>query len=129
MHCFELVAINSLLAHGFDDGVVGGERLVVGNFRLVEQARDHQRGSVVVEEIADRILDAAGGVHGDLLLEHELAIDAAGAASVQGLIEHGQRVPIGRAAFGRAIADGDARQRAEFFLDLGAAHGIEWALR
>src|SRR3546814_21140906 len=37
----------------------------------------------------------------------------------------GERVPIRRAAFGRAIPDGDAGQRAELFLDIGEAHRID----
>jgi hypothetical protein len=67
---------DSLLFHFVENFVVGGDGLVRGILGLVQDARHHQRRPVVIEQIADRILDAALGVHRDLLLEHQLAIDA-----------------------------------------------------
>ena len=121
----EFIAIDAVLANFVEHCVVRGERLLGGIFGLVEEAPDQQRRPVVIEKIADRIIDAAAGVHGDLLFEDQLAIDAAGAAAVERLVEHGQRVPVGRAASRRAVADGDAGQRAEFFLDFAAALALE----
>ena len=105
--------------------VVRRERLLGIVFRLVEHARDKQRRPVVVKKIAHGILNAAAGIHRDLLLEHELAIDAAGAAAVQRVIEHGRGIPVRRFALGRAIAHGEGRQRAEFFFHLSAAQSVE----
>ena len=52
-------------------------------------------------------------------------IDAAGAAPVQRVIEHGRGIPVRRVALGRAIAHGDSRQRAEFFFHFAAAQAVE----
>jgi hypothetical protein len=61
-----------------------------------------------------------------LLFQHQFAVDAAGPASIERLIEHGQRVPVSGAAVRSAVADGDAGQRAEFFLDFADALALEW---
>src|SRR5437879_12842942 len=92
----------------------------------MEHARDEQRGAVVIKQIAHGIMDPAGGIDGDLLLQHKAAINAAGTAAVESLVEHGQGVPVGRSALGRAIADRESGQGVEFFLHFAATHALEW---
>src|ERR1700752_1673104 len=64
-----------------DDGIEGGESFFTGNFRLMKNSRGQLSRSVIDEDI----VDAAIGFDGELLFEHQLAVYAAGAATVQGL--------------------------------------------
>ena len=89
-------------------------------FRLVENARDHQRRPVVIEQIADWIMDSAFGVHRDLPLKHQPPIDAPRAPAVQRLIQHRRGVPIGSQPARRRKSDGHGRQRSELFFDHAA---------
>ena len=66
-------------------------------------------------------MNAAVGVHRDLLFEHQLAIDASRAAAVQRLIQHGCCVPLRSEPPRRRVSDGDSRQRPELFLHLASA--------
>ena len=88
----------------------------VGEFGLVENARDHLRGAVGFDDVR-----AAVGFDGDLLFEDEAAIDAPDAAAVQRAIENRRGVPIGIAARRNGVTDGDGREWAEFFDDFAAA--------
>ena len=115
-HGIELVERDSLLLNLLDDFIEDGDRSLRSEFRLVEDARDHLRGTVGVEDVG-----AAVHIHGDLLFEDKLAIDATGAAAVQDAIENPGGVPIGGSAGGQGITDGDGGKRAEFLFDLAFA--------
>src|SRR5260370_42088708 len=72
-------------------------------------------------------MNSAGGVDGDLLLEHKLAINAPGASAVERMVEHRQRIPVGRAALGCTITHGESGKRSKFFFHLAATHAFERA--
>ena len=97
--------------------VVSGKSRLRWILGLVQNARDHQRGTVVVENIAD----AAFGLDRDLLFEHEAAVDA----TRRGLREAPDRASpwrtIPACGVRASVSDGDAGQRTEFLLDVAAA--------
>ena len=82
----------------------------------MKNARGHLRGAVRVEGIK-----APVRFDGDLFFEHELAVDAPGAAAVEDAVEDCHRVPIGRFARGRGVADGQRRKSAEWLGNFTAA--------
>ena len=87
----------------------------------MQETRHHERGPIVVKQIADRIVDATLGVHRDLLFEYQAATHSSGAPAMQSPIQHRRGAPLRREASRRLISDGDAGQRAEFFLHHAAA--------
>src|SRR5215831_65477 len=83
----------------------------------MQDARDHLRGAVVAEQV----VDPAAEIYGDLLFEHQFAIQAPGAPTVERLFEEAHRVPVRRAAWRYGVADGHGGQCAELFSDVAAA--------
>ena len=110
----EFLRRNSFLLNLSNHGVELRDRLLRRVLGFVHYSCDHLCRAVVIEQISAGIVNAAFGVHRNLFLEHERAIDAPYTASVEGLIEHCHRVPVRCAALGRVVADGQRRQRAEF---------------
>src|SRR6202030_981238 len=94
-----------------DYGVEGGERGFAGKFWFVQDARNHLRRAVVAEDV----VDATVGFHGNLFFEHEFAMEASSTASVQRHIEQSHGAPITGAARRNGIANGHGRERAEVF--------------
>ena len=82
----QFVFADAVLLDFVQDRVERGERGGVGDFRLVQDARDHLRWAVVIE----KVVHAALGFDRDLLFEHEFAVHAAGAPAMQRLIQHRQ---------------------------------------
>src|SRR6202050_611711 len=117
----EFVFADALFLDFTDHGVECGERFFAGVFGFVQDSRDHLRRTVVAEDI----VAASVGFAGDLLLQHQLAIRTAGAASVQRLIEQCHRAPIGGAALRHGVANGHGRERAGFLFDFTAARSEE----
>src|SRR5882757_1950610 len=67
-----------------------GKRSVAGVLGLVQNLRHHLRWAVVTEDIVDAAID----FDGDLLFKDEVAIHAAGAASMKRLIKQGHCIPF-----------------------------------
>src|SRR5579862_1158065 len=103
------------------DLVESGDGLLGGVFGLVQHAGDHEGWAVVVEEVAGGVMDAAADFESDLRFEDEAAIEAGGAAGVEGAIEHAGGEPAGSGACGRGVTDGDGWNLGEFFGDAAAA--------
>src|SRR3989442_15866454 len=93
-HLLELLGANTLLLHFANRFVEYGEGLVGAELRLVQDARDHLRWAVVVEDVAHRIVDAARSIHRHLLLQDQPAGHASRAAALQRLGEQWRRGPL-----------------------------------
>src|SRR6202795_1176736 len=74
----QFVFADAILLDFANYGVRSGESGFAGEFGLVEDGRDHWRATVVAEES----VDAAVASHGDLFLEHELAMDPSSSAAL-----------------------------------------------
>src|SRR5712672_1458153 len=117
---FELVEFilrNAVLLDLANNGIKLGKRSVAGVLGLVQNLRHHLRWAVVAEDIVDAAID----FDGDLLFKDEVAIHAAGAASMKSLIKQGHCIPFAGSARWNCVTNSHRRQRAEFFFNLAAA--------
>src|SRR5712672_2559147 len=126
---FELVEFilrNAVLLDVANNGIKFGKRSVAGVLGLVQNLRYHLRWAVIAEDIVDAAID----FNGDLLFKDEVAIHAAGAASMKRLITQGHCIPFAGPARWNRITNSHRRQRTEFFFDLAAALlGLFWLTR
>src|SRR6267142_760879 len=126
---FELVEFilrNAVLLDVANNGIKLGKGSVAGILGLVQNLRHHLRWAVVAEDIVDAAID----FDGDLLFEDEVAIHAAGTASVKRLIKQSHRIPLAGPARRHRVTYSHVRQSAEFFFDLAAALlGLLWFTR
>ena len=113
LHGIELVEADSLLLQFLDHFVENRYGPFRREFRFVIDARHHLRGAVGFQQVG-----AAVDVHGDLLVEHQLAIDPSRASAVQHAVDDARDIPIGCFARRHGVANGDGGQRAELFFAL-----------
>src|SRR5216684_2359380 len=125
-HLLKFLGANTLLLQLANCFVEYGEGLVGAELRLVQDACDHLRWAVVVEDVAHRIVDAARSIHRHLLLQDQPAVHASGAAAVQRLVEHCRGVPVGSAAPRRSSLCGGSLTSAGFG---GGPEGMSWKYR
>src|ERR1700730_121681 len=117
LELIKLVLRNAVFLDVTNHRIKFRECCFAGIFWLVQYLRDHLRWAVVTKYVVDATID----FDRHLLFDDEVAIRAAGASSVEGLVEQGHGVPLTGAAPWDRVTDRHGWQRAEFLFDLAAA--------
>ena len=108
----QFVGTDAVFQHFADHEIKGRKRRLVCKFRLVQDAGGHLCWPVV----SKNVIDTAVGLHGDLFLQYQVAVQASGTPAVQRLIQQRHRAPVGSPPLGHQVSDGHCGQCAEFFL-------------